>query len=91
MEEAKKQIGTSMVMMTLPEYDGLIKQQADQEARIEQLSGVLERYSQFMQKLDGDPDVVALYSKCLEKENKIGSAFYEAFKEFVELKKMKLV
>ena len=79
-----------MVMMSLEEYDLLRNNQTNMQARIKQMEITLERYSHFMVALDTDVEWVKVYNEVLDKEKKIGSAFFGAFNIYKSEKELKL-
>lgn len=90
-EVTNKYPGTSMVMLTKNDYDEMVNKITDNENRVAQLGSVLEKYSEFMGRLDKDEKVLEMYNQALEDTGKIGSAFFRAFEKYNEYTKMKLV
>lgn len=85
MEVKNEFVFTNTVTLELVEYQRLMSVLEDQRNKSSSLGKTLENYSRFLQELDNNPKVIDIYMKKLDATSKIGSSFYAAFEEFVEL------
>jgi hypothetical protein len=91
MEEKDTQFRvTSTVTMELEEYERLKGKLTEEVEKNAKMSGTLERWSEFLRRLDGDPNVIQMYTTALDDSKKIGTAFFDAFNEFVKRSKLDL-
>jgi hypothetical protein len=79
---------SSTVTMSLNEYNRITGVIKDEREKNSAMSATLTKWSEFLRQLDGNPRIIEMYTKELDSSQKIGTAFYASFDEFIKQSKM---